>query len=396
MKSVRWLLILLCLLVWVSSSPLVHGRTHTVIYLTLSHQITAEDSAVIAWLRTLPTIRTQALTLAELRQSRPPDILWCHIPDSATYEVWSKQIGRLRSLREYYRRGGRILFTDYAALLPYELKLETVKSKVQTVEVKDDWLFDQKGLQSFRGHPVFNGLFGGTFIWDPNFDQQLKLIGYFGKDFPKEGSVVAVGKSYVFLHSDQKLMIKYQAGKGRALSIGSPVYFGKQNNRRANLERFVENCFRYLAGELSNDKITYWERAENAPKQFSVVSMPLQLPLRQQLDQLPSTELLLARDNPHNEFFDVAGRRCLIMGKENGGIDEVWVHPFRVLRDYRAGLVVGDSVAWLSDLPVRVEARPESFTRIYQTPFGQLKEIIFSSLEKAGGVLQYTLKAKTA
>lgn len=396
MKTVRWLSILLCLLVWVNSSPAGHGRTHTLTYLTLSHQITAEDSAVIAWLRTVPTIRTQVVILAELHRLRSPDILWCHIPDSATYEVWSKQIEQLQHLQEFYRRGGRILFTDYAALLPYELKLESVKPEVRTLEVKDDWLFDQKGLQSFRGHPVFDGLFGGTFIWDPNFDQQLRLIGYFDKDFPKEGRVVAVGKSYVFLHSDQKLMIEYQAGKGRALSIGSMVYFGKQNNRKANLERFVENCFRYLAGELSNDKTTYWIRAENAPKQFSVVSMPLHLPVRQQLDQLPSTELVLARHNPHNEFFDVAGRRCLIMGKENGGIDEVWVHPFRVLRDYRAGLIVGDSVAWLSDFPVRVETRPESFTRIYQTPFGQLKEIIFSSLEKGGGVIHYKLDAKSA
>ncbi|MBI4536023.1 MAG: hypothetical protein HY708_07075, partial [Ignavibacteriae bacterium] len=69
-------------------------------------------------------------------------------------------------------------------------------------------------------------------------------------------------------------------------------------------------------------------------------------------------------------------------------------HPFRVLRDYRAGLVVGDSVAWLDSFPVRVETRPESFTRIYQTPFGQMKEVVVASLERAGGILQYTLNGR--
>jgi glycogen debranching enzyme len=334
------------------------------------------------------------MTLADTHGLRSSAIVWCHIPDSAAYKIWSKQIQQATQMKEFCRRGGKILFTDYAALLPFELKLETAKPEVQTLDVKNDGLFDQRGLQSFRGHPVFSGLFGGTFIWDPDFDQQLKLIGYFGEGYPREGRVVAVGRSYVFLHSEQKLMFEYQVGKGKILSVGSMVYFGKQNNRKANLERFVENCFRYLAGEFSGDKTTYWQKTTNVARQFSVSSMPLRSSL-QQLNELPSTELVLTRNNPNNEFFNVAGRRCLIMGRENGGIDEVWVHPFRVLRDYRAGLVVGDSVVWLNSLPVRVEARPESFTRIYQTPFGQMKEILFSALESAGGVIHYTLRGKS-
>ena len=77
------------------------------------------------------------------------------------------------------------------------------------------------------------------------------------------------------------------------------------------------------------------------------------------------------------------------MGKENGGIDEVWVHPFRILRDYQAGIVTGDSVAWLKNVIFQVEIRPESITRIYKTPFGKLREIIFPSFERGGAIVHY-------
>ncbi len=79
----------------------------------------------------------------------------------------------------------------------------------------------------------------------------------------------------------------------------------------------------------------------------------------------------------------------LIMGKENGGIDEIWTHPFRAMRDYETGIVTPDSVAWLRNLPVRIEVRPESFTRIYTIPGGQLREVVYASLERAGGILHY-------
>ena len=77
------------------------------------------------------------------------------------------------------------------------------------------------------------------------------------------------------------------------------------------------------------------------------------------------------------------------MGKENGGIDEMWIHPFRVLRDYEAGIVTPDSVAWLKNMPLRIEVRPESFTRIYTIPGGHLREEVLASLDRAGGIVHY-------
>ncbi len=88
-------------------------------------------------------------------------------------------------------------------------------------------------------------------------------------------------------------------------------------------------------------------------------------------------------------MFDLAGRRALIMGKERGGIDEVWVHPIRILRDYEAGIVSGDTVLWLSTLSPAIEVRPASFTRRYAIGPLTLTETLFPSLGRAGGVARY-------
>ncbi|MEW6702927.1 MAG: GH116 family glycosyl hydrolase, partial [Bacteroidota bacterium] len=108
-----------------------------------------------------------------------------------------------------------------------------------------------------------------------------------------------------------------------------------------------------------------------------------------EMKNISHSELLFTRSEPQNNYYEASGRRALIMGKEKSGIEEVWVHPLRILRDYEVGIITGDSITWLQNYPVNVEIRPESFSRIYSTPLGELKEIIFASLWKAGGIVHY-------
>jgi glycogen debranching enzyme len=79
------------------------------------------------------------------------------------------------------------------------------------------------------------------------------------------------------------------------------------------------------------------------------------------------------------------------MGKEAGGIDEVWTHPFRLLRDYRAGIVVGDTLAWLDEMSARLEIRPEGLTRTWSTPAGALTEVLFTAPDEPAIVVHYAL-----
>jgi hypothetical protein len=385
-------LLLYVVTVHVYAGTLLHA-SHTVGYLTVQGALTREDSAAIAFLKENPSLKTSVLSTATSRLDMPGvDLVWVHIPDSASYAKWMPQLEKLRALKTFYLRGGKLLLTDFAALLPYELGIETEKPEILSLTITNDWLFDQKGFQGFRGHPVYEGFFGGVFTWDTNVDHVLHRIGYFGDRWPKGGKVVGIEKSYVVLESDNKLMVEYAAGKGKLMSLGAFIYFSRVNAKKPHCEKFISNTIAYLLGENRSSPRTYWVRTDNVPKEFSVRTRPLPRSPEHAMRKLPASELLLTNASPENNFYDVAGRRALVMGRENGGIDELWVHPFRVLRDFEAGVVLGDSVLWLKQLPLTIEIRPESFTRLYKTPFGELKEITFPSLSRAGALIHYELE----
>jgi glycogen debranching enzyme len=367
------------------------GKNQLIVgYVAISDSLSKEDQAAVNWLE-----RHERFIPVKIHLQNNPseldnvDIIWAHIPDSSAYENWKDDIQSVSILKSCYDNGAKLLMTGYAALLPYELGIESNKPEINIINVKDNWLFDKKGLHSRMGHPVFDGLFGGAFIWDGYEDQKLPRIGYFGDNFPEKGRTLAVEKSYITIHPKRRLMIEYQSEKGRLLSVGAYVYFSKKNRLQYKMEKFLENSLLYLYGEFDDQKATYWEKIDCKPETFQAAGQEILPSQERDLENLPQTDLILKLDHPQNNFYDVAGRRALVMGKENGGIDEIWVHPFRILRDYQAGIISGDSVMWLKKIPVQVEIRPESFTRIYKTSFGEIKEIIYPSLEKAGAVIHY-------
>ena len=359
-------------------------------YIIPSKQLSAEDESILQWLNDQTRFIPEKVQFSGKESLlKNLDVLWLHMPDSSSFSQWISRGKHLSIFKSLYENGARFLLTDYAAFLPYQAGLESQRPQVQVIKIHDDGIFDERGVQSWRGHPVFTGLFGGTFIWDGYQDQKLPRIGYFGKNFPEKGKVVGVEKSFVTVHRTHRLMVEYQSKKGKLLSVGAFVYFSRRNRLRDHLEKLIENSLLYLSGKLTETPATYWERYDYQPKQFIVSTRPIGSSLQRELTVLPATGLLFKDKKPGNNFFNAAGRRALVMGKENGGIDEVWVHPFRILRDYQAGIVTGDSVAWLKNVIFQVEIRPESITRIYKTPFGKLREIIFPSFERGGAIVHY-------
>jgi glycogen debranching enzyme len=358
-------------------------------YATFTPQLTGEDSAAVAWLARHPLFAVAIAPLHGVAPTVPEcDILWVHLPDSAAYRNSQAGPGR-KVLATYVAKGGTLLCTDFAAYLPNDLGFERVRPTVRYDTLKDDWLWDKKGFQSHLGHPILAGLFGGDYVWDAREDQVLPIIGYYDAAWPAQSKVLAVEKSYVFMHAERKTVLELHLQKSRMISIGGLIYFARQNTMRRTMEKFIENTLLYLAGRHTEGPVTTWEPCDGVPRPLVVRSRPLRFSGERMLRHLSASGLMLPREHPENQFFDLAGRRTLVMGHEDGGIDEVWVHPIRAMRDYQAGIVSEDSVVWLQNLPVAVEVRPESFTRIYTVPDGRLTEVIYPSINRGGGIIHY-------
>ncbi len=379
------------LLLFAVTTTTISQQKYCIGYITSSDEITKEDETAITWLNNSNIFSCKTIKAEKGNQDfAGTNALWIHLTDTIGLNNLLEQKKILSSINKYYQKGGKILFTDYAAMLPNAIGIEPKKPGIRRDTIQNEWLFDKRGFQGHLGHPLFSGFFGGEYVWDANEDQIMPLVGYFGNDFPEKGKVIAVDKSYIFLHGDRKIVIEHSNKNGKIISIGSSIYFSKSNNLRNNLEHFMENMLRYLAGVKFTEPVTYWEKFDNKPMLFTEKNIPIVPSKEREMKNIPHTGLLFTRSEPQNNYYEASGRRTLIMGEENGGIEEVWVHPLRILRDYEAGIVTGDSITWLQNYPVKVEIRPESFSRIYSTPFGELKEIIFASLWKAGGIAHYT------
>lgn len=348
------------------------------------------DSAILHWLESQKELSAQQIFLAEIKSAAALascQAVWVHIPGASAYRKWKKQLEQVRHLKSYFEAGGSLLLTHYAAFLLHDLGIESRRPEERAITINNRGFGRKHGFQGFRGHPALAALFGGGYIWDAPEDHSETRVGYFEDNWPKEGKVAAVDKSYITVNPGSKLLIEYTAGQGKILAVGGYVHFEKKNLLRPHLEQFTLDALRYLTGPAQNSPATYWVYDELKLQSFSISSPPLQPSQNRRLEARQPSPLLLTREPATENYTETAGRRCLIMGKETGEIDEVWVHPFRALRDLQIGVIEGDSVAWLKDLPARVEIRPEAVAQVYETHWGQITQIVFAALDQPGGMV---------
>ncbi len=319
-------------------------------------------------------------------------IVWIHRTDSTQFNKNEKNPLLISKLRDYVLNGGKLFLTVDALNYLNLMGFENVLPSSKYVEAVDGGYGRKLGLHSFRNHPVFTGLNGGAYMFNPTSDMKIRQVGFFGDSIPEKGKVVAVDWSYITLKEDSRLVIEYEAGKGKILALGAYTYFSIPNNSRQHLEMFVQNCLKYLSGEFQDQKKYYWNYLPGSVKEFSdaeqnefkLISNPVS-------SFKKSDELLLTSRFATENFWNVAGERILVMGKEKGGIDEIWAHPFMALRDYQVGIrfSYNDSVYWLNNERPEIEVRPESFTRIYKFRRAYLTETISASHDKPVSIINY-------
>jgi glycogen debranching enzyme len=167
------------------------------------------------------------------------------------------------------------------------------------------------------------------------------------------------------------------------------------NVNRLHLEKFTFNCIDYLSGTNKYTLAHYWNYTDQGvipfPSEeinFTPMMRPTIKPYSWEIAEHP---MKLSRNVATGNFWDVAGQRILIMGKENGGIEEIWAHPFMALRDYEVGIKFSneDTILWLNHQMPMIEITPEAFIRQYKFEQAFLKEVIVVSPDQPKAVIHY-------
>ncbi len=319
------------------------------------------------------------------------NIFWIHSADSVEIETLTKNDSLIKEIKKYVNLGGNLLLTLDALRLVVPLGLESKNPTSQMVDANDDGYGRRLGLHSFLSHPVFEGMNGGAYIFNPTKDMKTKQVGYFNTVIPR-GKVVAVDWSYITLKENSKLLLEYKVGKGSVLAVGAYTFFSIPNNSHSHLKLFVKNCINYLADEskFKNSKKQYWDYSTNSVYEFQS---------SHSFNKFSSTKnwrgdksIELAKEKAGDNYWNVAFRRILVMGKEKSGIEEIWAHPFMALRDYEVGLRLKgeDTTRWLKNYSPSIIVSPEKITRSYKLKNISFTEIISAAFNEPKAIIHYT------
>lgn len=318
-------------------------------------------------------------------------LLWFHLNDTNLVSIFSDN-QTAAVLRDYVVDGGDILLTQDAFPLVHQLGFESSKPQKVLKESKDNGYGRQLGMHSFLGHPVFDGLNGGAYIYKPVKDTSVRLYGYFENQKPFDSYVIAVDWDYIFLRENKKIMLEREYGSGKVIAIGGYVNFLPGNANRPHLEKFVHNIFKYFSRDSDKHPWKYWTFYDPRFVEFeysgeaSVRSESIRWNMGTDLPAINA-------EKANSDYWDVATQRMLVMGKEKGGIEEVWSHPFMACRDLETGIQFNerDSIHWLNEYLPDITVLPNAFIRKYLVKGHEIQEVITASIDDPVTLIHYEL-----
>lgn len=330
------------------------------------------------------------------RRAKQFDVLWWHYAGAVTIPDAAKLPAALDAIQRHLRSGKGLILSLLAAQYVVDIGVESVRPDVVRLGgwEEDSWIKDYPDIRGFgsnQGHPVFDGLQGAVFTWNPARGSDFAGSFYSAPRIPARGKVIAVERQYIRLNEDRRIMCEYEVGKGRILTIGSHVFFRNSRDRfRLHLEQLLSNCLVYLADPpKTKTRRTYWNFGPRDVREAPTTESSL-IKKKSGPKELAGSGLAITREpgEVKNAAFNVGGRRILIMGKEQTGIQEIWSHPFRMLRNLRIGYRLGsDQITWCEQIQPQVTIRPESITRVYTVGELRLEETTAASVGAPGGVV---------
>jgi glycogen debranching enzyme len=322
---------------------------------------------------------------------RRASVIWIHKNDSFPLNPSLKDPGVLKEIRQKYETGGSVLLTQDAVDLLVDLGLEDDRPGVQYRQATDEGYGRKFGLHAYHEHPIFSGLSGGSYLSGPDKDTTLRIRGYFGHEIPDKGRVLAVEWYYITLLESSKLAWEYNLGKGKVICMGAFTSFSSKNIFRKHLMKVMSNTLLYLKGNQFNEKNKCWDYGRVEVTSGSPKDIPFEQAVPSHQWNTINRNLQMSSRFASGDYFDLAGKRIVLMGKENAGIDEIWVHPFMALRDYRAGIRFANNkdILWLDTVRPSIVINPECIVRTYSFRRAYLKEVITVSPDKAIAVIHY-------
>lgn len=292
-----------------------------------------------------------------------------HRSDSAG--ISGQEINLKKSLLSYVTNGGSLLLTMDGVRLLNEWNVEPASLQIEHQPANDEGYGRAVGFHGYREHPIYDGLHGGAYIWKATIDNRARTIGFSGSKVPLAtgARVLGINWAYIHYHEKRKLVWETPVGKGKILSVGGYAYFSRPNINKAVCEIFFNNCVNYLSGKRFRTAQHYWQYDSVTTKQ--VAYDPLKISIKPEPKWMPSnSRMQSSRTGTRDHYWNVSGHQMLAMGKEQGGVDEIWIHPVMALRDMLVGVKYKNSndVVWLNDQSPIVTKRPESFERSYTLP----------------------------
>lgn len=325
------------------------------------------------------------------------DLLWWHYDKDTQLPAVVKNKNTVSRLLKYIESGKPLLLTLLAAQYAIDLGIETTPPNVIVKgewEIKDTYK-EIKGFHSFAGHPVFSDLSDGAYTWNTKTKFNY-AAAYYADLLPSKGKVAAIGWDYIKFKKEQRHIIEYSAGKGKCLSIGSYIYFSDDKNvYRKHLEKLISNSFDYLMDRKRNERKSYWQ-FDKLGFELSGAKTANKTTIKKGIvNTAQNSGLEIKRDTAgRSSYIGVSGLRTLMMGKETGGLDEVWVHPLRAFMNYSVSAAVTGKEISLNTLCPQIISRPESFIRNYQLNAGKIVETIYAARNLPSGVINYKINMK--
>ncbi|MBO9561565.1 MAG: hypothetical protein J7621_02280 [Niastella sp.] len=353
----------------------------------------AEKDALLGVLQKVPGYIVQPVTLAQLQQGPLAGYacIWYHRTDTTAPDAAEKAIAS--RLSDYVEQGGNLFLGMEAMPLLNTWNWEPAPVTLQYDTVKDEGFGRPLGFHAFKTHPLFDGLQGGVYVSKQPADHVVRKHGFYGNSIPERARIAGIDWTYITFTENNKLLAELQKGKGKVIAAGAYLYYAASNYNKQHLGLFTGNVLRYLTGGKSAEKARYWTYAPVTvqPAAFNVAPLA---PVKATNWQLPKPSLQVSVNQPGADFYDLSGRRMLWMGKLNGGMEELWLHPFMALRDLEAGVQLSgaDSVHWLRNVQPSVTVTPEYLIRRYTIGNVILKEIYTVSYDQPYGVAHYEME----